>query len=112
MPIAKAIGLYVVARVTRCPGLPGTVPEWNKMSRVPARSITKYIVAFAIVLFYKSESKKYICNINKYACIKLSTDLIIAELLIHSRLTVRPTSNCKKFRKLVNAKRVVTWCRN
>src|SRR6218665_2191463 len=26
-------------RVTRCPGLPGTVPEWNKMSRVPPRSI-------------------------------------------------------------------------
>ena len=27
------------SRVTSCPGLPGTVPEWNKMSRVPARSI-------------------------------------------------------------------------
>jgi len=26
-------------RVTRCPGLPGTVPEWNRMSRVPLRSI-------------------------------------------------------------------------
>ena len=26
-------------RVTRCPGLPGTVPEWDKMSRVPARFI-------------------------------------------------------------------------
>jgi len=27
------------SRVTSCPGLPGTVPEWNKMSRVPARFI-------------------------------------------------------------------------
>jgi len=26
-------------RVTRCPGLAGTVPEWKEMSRVPARSI-------------------------------------------------------------------------
>jgi len=32
--------LYMyTARVTSCPGLPGTVPEWNKMSRVPASSI-------------------------------------------------------------------------
>src|SRR6218665_1218807 len=26
-------------RVTSCPRLPGTVPEWDKMSRVPVRSI-------------------------------------------------------------------------
>jgi len=26
-------------RVTRCPGLRGTVPEWKEMSRVAARSI-------------------------------------------------------------------------
>ena len=29
----------VGSRVTSCPGLPGTVPEWEKMSRVPAMFI-------------------------------------------------------------------------
>ena len=29
---------FLLPRVTRWPGLPGTVPEWNKMSGVPARS--------------------------------------------------------------------------
>jgi len=38
--VVVVVGLVVAAaRETDCRGLPGTVPEWNKMSRVPARSI-------------------------------------------------------------------------
>src|SRR6218665_2982128 len=63
-----------VTRVTNSPGLPETVPEWEKMSRVPARfnpgqyetSWNEKIMPFCS--FKKHKVIKYICNINTFIC--------------------------------------------
>ena len=62
-----------LSSVTICPGLPGTVPEWEKMSRVPARSIpgqwnVPEWVDDAFYSFNKHKVTKYTCNTRRFIC--------------------------------------------